>query len=95
MAKGGRPDKQNQVMGMFSKIARESDRIKKREMKAAKRRGEFYPLDHPELLSIPEQVKYFEAKRKWEKGGDQWERKYDRESSAFPWPYKFMSARDK
>ena len=30
MAKGGRPDKQNQVMGMFSKIAREAKRLDKK-----------------------------------------------------------------
>mgnify|MGYP003118514078 CR=1 FL=1 len=95
MAKGGRPDKQHQVMGMFSKIAREADRLKKRQIREAKKRGEFIYLDHPELLSIPEQVKYFEAMSKHEKGNGMWTKVYNRESSSFPFPYKFMNAKDK
>ena len=46
MAKGARPDKQNMVMGMFSKIAREADRQEKKRIKEARRRGEFYKLSH-------------------------------------------------
>ena len=87
MAKGGRPDKQNMITGMFSKIAREADRIKKR--------GDFIKLDHPELLSIPEQEKYFAALRKWEEGGEQYKIIHDRTSKNFPFPYKFRKDKDK
>ena len=37
MAKGGRPDKENMIVGMFSKIAREYDRQKKKEVREAKK----------------------------------------------------------
>jgi hypothetical protein len=87
----GRPDKQDQVTGMFSKIAREAKRKENQERKAAKRRGEFYKLDHPELLSIPEQEKYFAEKRKFERGGDQYDKIYDRNHDSFPFAYKFRS----
>jgi|TARA_R100000501_G_C2587931_1_gene88905 hypothetical protein len=95
MAKGGRPDKENMITGMFQKIAREADRIKKKEIREAKRRGEFIKIDSPELLSIPEQEKYYAALRKWEKGGDQYKTTYERTSSSFPWPYKFRKDLDK
>jgi hypothetical protein len=95
MAKGGRPDKQNMITGMFSKIAREADRIKKKEIREAKKRGDFIKLDHPELLSIPEQEKYFAALRKWEEGGEQYKIIHDRTSKNFPFPYKFRKDKDK
>jgi len=95
MAKGGRPDKQNQVMGMFSKIAREAKKLDKKRIREAKRKGEFYYIERPELLSIKEQEKYFAAKLKFEKGDGTWDRVYDRESSNFPYPYKFIHGRDK
>ena len=95
MAKGSRPDKQNMVMGMFSKIAREADRLDKKRIKEAKRKGEFYHIEHPELLSIPEQEKYFKALAKFEKGDNVWSKEYNRESSNFPFPYKFIHGRDK
>jgi len=95
MAKGGRPDKQNMITGMFSKIAREADRIRKKEIREAKKRGDFIKLDHPELLSIPEQEKYFAAYRKWEEGGTQYKTVYDRNSKDFPFPYKFRTDKDK
>ena len=95
MAKGGRPDKENMITGMFSKIAREADRIKRKEIKEAKRKGEFIKLDNPELLSIPEQEKYFQAKRKHESGGSEYLLKYDRASKEFPYPYKFRKDKDK
>lgn len=95
MAKGGRPDKQDQVTGMFSKIAKEADRQKRRAIKEAKKRGEFIYLDHPELLSIREQEKYFIAKSKHEKGNGQFDILYSRDNSNFPWPWKFASIKDK
>lgn len=94
MAKGGRPDKQNQVMGMFSKIAREAKRLDKKRIREAKRKGEFYYLERPELLSIAEQEKYYAAKQKFERGDGVWHKLYNRESNAFPFPYKFISKRD-
>jgi hypothetical protein len=90
-----RPDKQDQVTGMFSKIAKEANRREKQERKAARNRGEFYKLDHPELLSIPEQEKYYAEKQKWEKGGDQYNKVYNKESADFPYAYKFRTVEDK
>ena len=95
MAKGGRPDKQNQVMGMFSKIAREAKRLDKKRIREAKRRGEFYYIDRPELLSIEDQIKYFKAKDEFENGGSAWDTKYEKGLATFPFPYKFMNAKDK
>ena len=95
MSKGSRPDKQNMVMGMFSKIARESKRLDKKRIKDAKRKGEFYYIEHPELLSINEQFKYFKAKDVYERGDNTWLKEYDRTSSKFPFPYKFIHGRDK
>lgn len=95
MAKGGRPDRQHQVMGMFSKIAREAKKLDKKRIREAKRKGEFYYIERPELLSIVEQEKYYAAKQKFERGDGTWDKVYNRESSTFPFPYKFISKRDK
>ncbi len=95
MAKGSRPDKQNMVMGMFSKIAREADRLDKKRIREAKRKGEFYHIDKPELLSIAEQEKYYKALKKHEEGGETWNKKYDQSKKDFPFPYKFANNRDK
>ena len=95
MAKGSRPDKQNQVMGMFSKMAREADRLEKRRIKEAKKRGEFYYISHPELLSITEQEKYFKAKDEFENGGPAWSTKYVVGSKDYPYPYNFAKKSDK
>ena len=95
MATGSRPDKQNMVMGMFSKIAREAKRLEKKRIRDAKRKGEFYYIEHPELLSIKEQEKYFKAKDAYERGDLTWAKEYNRESKVFPFPYKFISKRDK
>jgi hypothetical protein len=95
MAKGGKPDKQNQVMGMFSKIAREAKRLENKRIKEAKRKGEFYYVENPELLSIEEQIKYFKAKKNYEEGSDSWDTIYSREQNTFPFPYKFMNPKDK
>ena len=95
MAKGSRPDKQNMVMGMFSKIAREAKKLDKKRIREAKRKGEFYYIERPELLSIQEQEKYFAAKQKFERGDGTWNKEYDRDSASFPFPYKFISKRDK
>ena len=95
MAKGARPDKQNMVMGMFSKIAREADRLDKKRIREAKRKGEFYYIERPELLSITEQEKYYAALYKFEKGDKVWIAEYNRESKSFPFPYKFIHGRDK
>lgn len=94
MAKG-RPDKQNQVMGMFSKIAREAKKIENKRIREAKRKGEFYYIEHPELLSIDEQIKYFEARKNYEEGGDAWNTIYSQQQNTFPFPYKFMNPKDK
>ena len=40
-------------------------------------------------------AKYFEAMSKHEKGNGMWTKVYNRESSSFPFPYKFMNAKDK
>jgi hypothetical protein len=93
MAKGGRPDKENMIVGMFSKIAREYDRQRKREIRDAKRKGEFYYINNPELLSIEEQEKYFKAKDIHEGGGDQYRIIYRSENR--PMPYHFMTSKDK
>jgi hypothetical protein len=93
MAKGGRPDKENMIVGMFSKIAREYDRQRKREMNEAKRNGEFYYISEPHLLSIQEQEKYFAAMALHESGGDQYAKVYKGET--MPMPYHFMKTRDK
>ncbi len=90
-----KPDKQNQVYGMFSKIARDAKKAEKRAIREAKNKGEFYQLDHPELLSIAEQEKYIMAKRKHDEGGDQYDIVYDRDKQDFPWPYKFRTVVDK
>ena len=82
-------------MVCLAKIAREANRKEKKARKDAKRRGEFYKLDHPELLSIPEQEKYFAEKQKFERGGDQYDIHYDRNHSDFPWMYKFRTVLDK
>ena len=95
MAKGGRPDKQDQVTGMFSKIAKEADRQKRKEIKEAKRTGKFIYLEHPELLSIQGQIDYFKKKDEHEKGNGQYDIEYDRDDADFPWPYKFASDKDK
>ena len=95
MAKGARPDKQNMVMGMFSKIAREAKRLEKKRIRDAKRKGEFYYIERPELLSIREQEKYFKALDAHEKGDGVWNKVYNRESKSFPFPYKFIHGRDK
>ncbi len=95
MAKGARADKQNMVMGMFSKIAREADRLDKKRIKEAKRKGEFYHIDKPELLSIAEQEKYYKALKIFEEGGESWNKTYDINNKEFPFPYKFANQRDK
>ena len=95
MAKGSRPDKQNMVMGMFSKIAREADRLDKKRIREAKRKGEFYYIDKPELLSIAEQEKYFKALKIHEEGGETWNKRYSQTDKDFPFPYKFANNRDK
>ena len=89
MAKGARPDKQNMVMGMFSKIAREANRQEKKRIRDAKRAGVFYKIDHPELLSIADQEIYFKALIADRSGGDSWDIVYERNSKDFPFPYKF------
>jgi len=94
MAKGGRPDKSDIIAGMFSKIAREADRNKKRALREAKKTGAFIELDHPELQSIEDQIKYYAAKRKHEKGDNQYDIFYDRDGADFPWPYKFAKEDD-
>jgi hypothetical protein len=81
------------IVGMFSKIAREYDRQKKREIRDAKRKGEFYYIESPELLSIEEQEKYFAALRNHESGGDQYKIVYRDEN--MPKPYHFMNPKDK
>lgn len=93
MAKGGRPDKENMIVGMFSKIAREYDRQKKREIREAKRNGEFYYRDDVHLLSIEEQEKYYAAKFAHENGGNQYSRIYKGET--LPKPYHFMKGSNK
>ena len=88
MAKGARPDKQNMVMGMFAKIAREADREEKYRIRQAKRNGEFYTVPHPELLSLKDQEIYYRALAE-SKAGDyqQWNIEYNRNAKDFPFPY--------
>ena len=88
MAKGGRPDKENMITGMFSKIAREYDRQKKKEIHEAKRSGKFYRIDNPELLSIPDQIKYFKDLEKHEGGDNQYRKEYLKKDT--PKPYHYM-----
>ncbi len=88
MAKGGRPDKENMIVGMFSKIAREYDRQKKKEVREAKRSGKFYKIDNPELLPIPEQIKYFRDLEKHEGGDSQYKKEYTKAET--PKPYHYM-----
>ena len=87
MAKGARPDKQNMVMGMFAKIAREADREEKYRIRQAKRNGEFYTVPHPELLSLRDQEIYFKALAESRSGGVAWDKEYNRKSKDFPFPY--------
>jgi hypothetical protein len=89
MAKGAKPDKQDQITRVFSKIAKNYDRQKKRAIVEAIRKGEFYYIDNPELLSIREQVKYFEAKKVNERGNGHYDISYDRDNINFPWPVLF------
>ena len=89
MAKGGRPDKENMITGMFSKIAREYDRQKKYEIREAKRSGKFYKIDNPELLSIPDQIKYFKALEQHEGGDSQYKKQYLKKDT--PSPYHYMN----
>lgn len=89
MAKGSRPDKQNMVMGMFAKIARDADRQERKRIKDAKRNGEFYRVPHPELLSLKDQFIYFKALKEYESGSDTWDVVYNRKDEKFPFPYKF------
>ena len=89
MAKGARPDKQNMIIGMFAKITRDADRQERKRIKAAKRAGVFYKIDHPELLSIKDQMIYFKALNADESGGDTWDIVHVRNSKDFPFPYKF------
>jgi hypothetical protein len=95
MAKGSKGDKQGMVIGMFSKIAREANRLDKKRIREAKRKGEFYYIENPELLSIFEQEKYYKAKNKFENGGEAWAIKYSQSDKNFPFPYKFAMAKDK
>ena len=88
MAKGGRPDKENMITGMFSKIAREYDRQKKKEIHEAKRSGKFYRIDNPELLSIPDQIKYFKDLEKHEGGDSQYKKEWAKDET--PKPYHYM-----
>jgi hypothetical protein len=88
MAKGGRPDKENMITGMFSKIAREYDRQKKKEIREAKRSGKFYKIDNPELLSIPDQIKYFKDLEKHEGGDSQYKKEWAKDET--PKPYHYM-----
>ena len=80
---------------MFSKIAREADRLDKKRIREAKRKGEFYYVDKPELLSIEDQIKYFKAKKIHEEGGEMWAKSYSQSDKDFPFPYKFANNRDK
>jgi len=89
MAKGAKPDKQDQVTGMFSKIAKEAKRNERRAIKEAKAKGEFIKLEHPELLSIKKQMEYFEALQKHRKGNGQYDIDYDQDNLEFPWPWKY------
>ena len=87
MAKGARPDKQNMVMGMFAKIARDADREEKHRIRQAKRNGEFYTIPHPELLSLKDQQIYYTALAESKGAGPEWNIEYDRKSKDFPFPY--------
>ena len=89
MAKGARPDKQNMVMGMFAKIAREADRQEKYRIRQAKKNGEFYKIPNPEMLSIKDQEIYFKALAEHNYGGSSWETVYDQKNPGFPFPYLF------
>ncbi len=95
MAKGTKGDKQGMVIGMFSKIAREADRLEKKRIREAKRNGEFYHIDNPELLSLVEQEKYFKALAIFEKGGPEWDTQYKQSDKTFPFPYKYANNKDK
>jgi len=95
MAKGSKGDKQGMVIGMFSKIAREANRLEKKRIREAKRKGEFYHIDNPELLSIAEQEKYFKALREFERGGPEWKTQYNQSDKSFPFPFKFANNKDK
>ena len=85
----------SQVMGMFSKIAREAKKLENKRIREAKRKGEFYYIENPELLSIEDQIKYYKAKKNYEEGGDSWNMIYSQQQNTFPFPYKFMNPKDK
>ena len=87
MAKGARPDKQNMVMGMFAKIARDADREEQYRIRQAKKNGEFYTIPHPELLSLKDQQIYYTALSENKHGGPEWLIEYDRNVKGFPFPY--------
>lgn len=89
MAKGARPDKQNMVMGMFAKIARDADRQEKYRIRQAKKNGEFYTVPHPEMLSLKDQEIYYKALAEHKSGGTSWYKVYDQKDKDFPFPYKF------
>jgi hypothetical protein len=95
MAKGSKGDKQGMVIGMFSKIAREADRLEEKRIREAKRNGEFYRIHNPELLSIAEQEKYFKALNEFERGGPEWKTQYKQSDKSFPFPFKFANNKDK
>ena len=95
MGKSVRPDKESQITGAFSKIAKEAKRIKEREIREAKREGRFYYVDHPELMSVEDQLKYYKKKAEFESGGDSWNKVYDKNQGTMVYPYHFAKYDDK
>jgi len=80
---------------MFSQRDKKSNYKEKRSNQNSKKIGGFQKIEHPELLSIQEQIKYYAAKKEADGGGDQYRRLYLRDDADFPWPYKYMIASDK